>query len=526
MLHVIKSEIHPITRVLIFNSPYMCSKTNKYRGDVFMQQEKTSDNMNEHESLKKSSSPAQMWALALGAMIGWGCFILPELLFLPSAGPMASVMGIALGAGMICMVALCCGMLIKLYPVAGGSFAYSFVGLGPKAAFICGWGLVLTYTCAIAANGTALIILTRFLLPDIFNFGHLYTVSGWDIYVGELIMLSVVFTLFAYSNYKGMDFASSIQFSLSLALVLGVVALTFGALTTETASIENLKPFFAENRAPLYSVFAIFALAPFLFGGFDTIPQAAEEFNFPAEKSTSLMITAILCGAAMYSVVLISVAIVMPYPEFLATGSAWLTGDVAVLSFGKFGGIVLAVPVAAAIFSGINGFFLAASRLLLSMGRAQSIPIWFEHIDHDHKTPRNAIIFIWALVLVAPWVGRPFLSWLLDTMAVSMSISYIFTCITAYRLACQYPALIDYSNPKFISMIGIVMSTASMLLLIVPGSPGAISSESLLMCAGWIAVGYGFYMSRASENAKISPEEMKKMILGDIDSPLLFGKKK
>lgn len=489
-----------------------------------MEQKQRNANVVEHESLKKTSSPAQMWALALGAMIGWGCFVLPELLFLPASGPIASVIGIVLGAGMICLVALCCGMLIKLYPVAGGSFAYSYVGLGPKAAFICGWGLVLTYVCAIAANGTAFIILIRFLLPDLFSFGHLYSVAGWDIYLGELIMLSVLFSLFTYSNYKGMSFASSIQLSLSLALVLGVVALAIGALTTETASIENLKPFFAENRSPLYSVFAIFALAPFLYGGFDTIPQAAEEFNFPAEKSTKLMIFAILCGAAMYSIVLIAVAIVQPYQETLASNSTWATGDIAILAFGNYGGIMLAIPVAAAIFSGINGFMLAASRLLLSMGRAQSIPIWFEYIDPKHKTPKNALIFVWALVLLAPWVGRPFLSWLLDTMAVSIGISYVFTCVTAYRLSCQYPELITASNPKLISIVGMIMSTASMLLLIVPGSPGAISFESLLMCAAWIAVGYGFYMSRVSDTANITPEEMRKMILGDIDSPLLFTK--
>ena len=38
------------------------------------------------EQLKKTTNPAQIWALALGAMIGWGCFVLPDLLFLPTSG--------------------------------------------------------------------------------------------------------------------------------------------------------------------------------------------------------------------------------------------------------------------------------------------------------------------------------------------------------------------------------------------------------------------------------------------------------
>ena len=46
---------------------------------------------NEHvesgrEELKKTMSPAEVWALAVGAIIGWGCFVLPGARFLPEAG--------------------------------------------------------------------------------------------------------------------------------------------------------------------------------------------------------------------------------------------------------------------------------------------------------------------------------------------------------------------------------------------------------------------------------------------------------
>ena len=53
-------------------------------------------------------------------------------------------------------MALCYSILIKVYPVAGGSFTYAYVGFGTRAGFICGWALVLGYLCVIAANGTAL----------------------------------------------------------------------------------------------------------------------------------------------------------------------------------------------------------------------------------------------------------------------------------------------------------------------------------------------------------------------------------
>ena len=45
----------------------------------------------------------------------------------------------------------------------------------------------------IAANGTALALLSRFVLPGVFDVGYLYTVAGWDVYAGELAMMSPFF---------------------------------------------------------------------------------------------------------------------------------------------------------------------------------------------------------------------------------------------------------------------------------------------------------------------------------------------
>ena len=39
---------------------------------------------------KRSMRPLDVWALALGAIIGWGCFVLPGNAFLPKAGPLGT----------------------------------------------------------------------------------------------------------------------------------------------------------------------------------------------------------------------------------------------------------------------------------------------------------------------------------------------------------------------------------------------------------------------------------------------------
>ena len=109
----------------------------------------------------QNHEPGRSSVLAVGAIIGWGCFVLPGTRFLPDAGPLGTCLAFLIGGGLLCTVALCYSILIKVYPVAGGSFTYAYVGFGTRAGFICGWALVLGYLCVIAANGTALALLSR-----------------------------------------------------------------------------------------------------------------------------------------------------------------------------------------------------------------------------------------------------------------------------------------------------------------------------------------------------------------------------
>ncbi len=113
--------------------------------------------------LEKSMSPAQVWALALGSIVGWGCFVLPGDMFLPQAGVMGTLIGFGVGAFLICFVAVCYSYMIKYAPVAGGAFAYAYVGFGPTAAFVCGWALVLGYIAIIGIDVAALALIFRFL---------------------------------------------------------------------------------------------------------------------------------------------------------------------------------------------------------------------------------------------------------------------------------------------------------------------------------------------------------------------------
>lgn len=82
-------------------------------------------------------------------------------------------------------IAVSYGKVVGLYPVAGGVFAFAYAAFGPGLAFVGGWALLLGYLCIIALNGTAIVLLTRFLIPGVLELGYMYSIAEWKIYFGE-----------------------------------------------------------------------------------------------------------------------------------------------------------------------------------------------------------------------------------------------------------------------------------------------------------------------------------------------------
>ena len=474
------------------------------------------------EELEKTLRPVEVLALALGAIVGWGCFVLPGIRFLPDAGPIGTIIAFFVGALFQCIVALSYSFLIKPYPVAGGAFAYAYAGFGTKGAFICGWALVLSYICVIAANAMAMILLTRYLLPGVFDVGYLYTIAGWDINAGELAFVSAVLLLFGWMNFRGMSAASAIQVFLAFALTIGVLVLTFGTIQAETSIWSNLEPFFAEDRSPLACVLMVLALTPWLYVGFDTIPQTAEEFTFSPHKARDLMLLSIICGAIIYALVTLCVAGLIPYKELLAQNHAWATGWVADQVFGRWGGVALTVPVLAGILTGMNGFFMATTRLLFSMGRSKFLPNFFAAVHPRYKTPWKSVIFTLALCLIVPWFGRAALIWIVDMSAIGTALAYLFTSLTAFKYLAQNPDIPEARWGKPVCLIGAATSIICFILLVFPSSPAAISVPSWIMLFIWVGLGGLFYLNRREELLHIPHSRLRYLLFGKSDYPVLF----
>ena len=73
------------------------------------------------------------------------------------------------------------GYAIKALPVTGGSVVFAMVSLGRTHSFIAGWALTLGNAGIVALNASAVTLVFRVTLPNLFQRFPLYDVAGWTI---------------------------------------------------------------------------------------------------------------------------------------------------------------------------------------------------------------------------------------------------------------------------------------------------------------------------------------------------------
>ena len=93
----------------------------------------------EEVGLSRYLSPVAVWALSFGCAVGWGSFVMPGTTFLPIAGPMGTVLGLAFGAVVMLVIGMNYHYMMNRYPDAGGTYAYAKRVLGFDHGFLSAW---------------------------------------------------------------------------------------------------------------------------------------------------------------------------------------------------------------------------------------------------------------------------------------------------------------------------------------------------------------------------------------------------
>ena len=469
---------------------------------------------NEKKVLQRQLSPMHVWAIAFGCIIGWGSFVNPGKKFLPNSGVAGTAIAMALGAIVMIIIAFSYAYMIPKYPKAGGEFTFTKECFGKTTAFICGWFLLAAYLTNVPMNSTAIGLIVDGLdgNADVLKFGFHYTIAGFEIYFGEMIFAMTILIMFAVVNLLGVKKAGIVQTILASLLVISVFTLAIAALVSNKvqginmvpiwgfdksaaiaagATTENISDFANGGPSGIVSaILATFAIAPWAYVGFDTIPQAAEEFKFSYKKVIGIMVIAILFGSFVYTTNnTVAAAALTNWPDRVMAGE-WVLLIAADEMLGVFGKVLIGTAVSCAVLSGIMGFYLASSRLMYSMAKDCYLPGIFGKLDEKTGAPRNAIIFCLLISLSGPILGREALGWFVDMSAIGASMGFFFTCLSTYK-----KMRLDQDGNRFLktmAVMGIIFSLVFMILQLIPipGLNGVhFGTESYIMLLVWIFVG-------------------------------------
>ena len=323
------------------------------------------------KKLEQKLNKIDVFSIVLGSIIGWGSFMLPGTKFLKEAGVINTTIGLFLGSLFIITIQSSYYVMLENHNDEGGEFSFTYKHCGRNHGFIVGWFLLLAYLTIIPLNGTAFPLVIRKIFGDVFQFGFLYSIAGYEVFLGEIIISNLIVLLFAYINIRGIKESAKVQNVIALVLV-SLVFIVFTIMFVKVDRTKFLDNYIYNYKFNLDHVLKIFAITPFAFVGFDNIPQICKEYEFGPKTASIIAVLSVLIGASIYSILNLTTALVYTPEEALALD--WALGTGVLVTLGKFGFLLLVIALSAAVTSGINGFMISTSKLMGSISNHKMVP--------------------------------------------------------------------------------------------------------------------------------------------------------
>ncbi|HSE70343.1 MAG TPA: APC family permease [Nocardioidaceae bacterium] len=442
---------------------------------------------NDSTSFTRILGRGDVLALAFGAMIGFGWIVLTGG-FLEEAGTLGAVLAFLIGGIVIGLIGLTYAELVSAMPFAGGEHHYVLRAIGSRSAFLTSWALVLGYASVVAFEAVALPQTMLYLFPDMLAV-RLWTVADYDVHLSWVAVGVAAAVAMTWVNYRGIRPAAVFQTIAVLFLVaVGLVLLTGAFVGGE---VSNMSPLFTGGAI---GVIGVLVATPFLFVGFDVIPQSAEEIELPFRKIGQLLVFSIVLAVTWYALIMLTVGSSMPASELAGAELAAADGMEALWD-SRAMGTLLVLGGIAGILTSWNGFLIGASRLMFAMARSGMLPAWFGHVHPRYRTPANAVLFIGGLSVVAPLFGEQMLVWLVDAGGFSLVVSYAMVALAFVVLRRREPDMKRPFRTPGGSTTGVVavVLAAGLGTLYLPGMPAAlIWPYEWAILIGWAAVGAWF----------------------------------
>ncbi len=334
--------------------------------------------------LRKQLGSLDVFAVAAGAMISSGLFVLPAIAF-TKAGP-AVILSYLFASILIIPSVLSKAELATAMPRAGGTYFFVERSLGPIWGLFSGlaswFSLALKSAFAVVGIAVLVEIVLQMVFPTQLEPWHLKAIAA---------LCCIGFTAL---NIVSVKLTSRFQVLLvGMLLTILTLFVLFGAGSVEAV---RYKGFMEKGWA---AVFATTGLVFISFGGLTKVASIAEEVKHPGKNLPLGMILAWFIVTLFYIGVIVIMVGVVEGRELV--GNLLPISLAASKFMGVFGFVLLSVAAIAAFVTTANGGILAASRSPMAMSRDQLLPPLLAEVSNRFKTPHISILLTGGFMIAA-----------------------------------------------------------------------------------------------------------------------------
>ena len=458
------------------------------------------NNLN-NSGLQKYVTPLGAWSLALGTSIGWGSFVVTCNMYLGTAGPAGSVLGMIAGAIVMLIVSRNYHFMMNRYPDSGGIYTYCKNAFGYDQGFLTGWFLSLTYIAMFWANATFLPLFARYFLGDTFRFGPHYTIFDYDVYFGEALLSIAAVLLIGFLCMKFKKAALAIIIGMVILFCAGILICFIASMVKHDGGAYSFDPAYIPGKDVLSQILKIACISPWAFIGFENISHSTAEFTFPVKKAFRILTSAVIVTTLLYvAVILLSVT---AYPSQYSSWHVYISnldkleGIEGLPAFyaahhymGNAGIALLILTLFALIISSLIGNIIALSRLIYAMALDGVFPKGLAKLSRDGN-PVRAIQLIIVISIFIPFLGRTAVGWIVDVTTLGATLVYGFISAATLKLARK-----DGQKAEQITgAAGLAVMVIFALMLLLPNifATGSMAKESYILFTVWAIIGIAFF---------------------------------
>ena len=298
-----------------------------------------------------------------------------------------------------------------------------------------------------------------------FQFGRLYTVFGYDVYIGEVLLCAGVLFVFGGLTLLNKKITTTINFGM-VALFIGIVIFVtlFCLIKQNGFSIQEVS-FAPTGKNEFGQIMSVVAMSPWAFIGFESISHSTGSFTFKTKKVLSILLISLVASSIIY--ILLCLISVLAHPDVYESWYDYIAHNqeagimgippffVAQYYMGQAGVVLFGIALFAIVATSIIGNIFALSNLVQRMAEDGIFPKPFTYVNKN-DIPVYVRFLIIGLTFLAIFLGRAAIGFVVDVNNIGGVIVYTYVSACAIKMG-------KLKNEKLAIIFGILGVIASLV---------------------------------------------------------------